>query len=488
MISNNLLNAPVIWIIIPGIAAFLLFLFRRFSKVTNIIGFVLVVLLSIFALVLTINQPFSISFIEAAPSITIQDTLRLLGRSFVIDDSNRAAILLIYTSITFWFGGELILRSNNSFIPVGLGITALLAAAISVVPFLYAALFIVIAALASVLILAPPGNLPGKGVLRFVTFQTLGVPFILIAGWLLTGVDVGLTDQALILRVTALLGLGFAIFLAVIPFHSWIPQLTEDAHPYSVAFIIYIFPQAISLFLLYFISRYQWVSLVPTVFSTIRLMGVLMVLIGGVWAAFQNHLGRMMGFAALMEIGFTLLAIGLIEQDTLSGISISISQAAPFRGIFYALFLPRLVGLALWALALVSIKENFKSLSLNDLKGAASVLPFASISVIIAMFSLAGIPLLAGFPLRIVIWSNLLNNSTTYLILVFIGSTGLVIAGLRTISSLFKKSDPSLQYSERMSHRILLTAAWIFLLIFGLFPQLFLAEILTITGIISAVM
>ena len=118
MINNNLLNAPLIWIVIPGIAAFFLFLFRRFSKVTNIIGFALAVLLSIFALVLTINQPFSISFIEAFPSITFQDTLRILGRSFVIDDSNRAAVFLIYTSITFWFGGELILRSNNSFIPV----------------------------------------------------------------------------------------------------------------------------------------------------------------------------------------------------------------------------------------------------------------------------------------------------------------------------------------------------------------------------------
>ena len=38
---------------------------------------------------------------------------------------------------------------------------------------------------------------------------------------------------------------------------------------------------------------------------------MLMVFVGGVWAAFENHLGRMMGYAAVMEIGLSLMAIGL---------------------------------------------------------------------------------------------------------------------------------------------------------------------------------
>lgn len=482
------MNAPIIWIIFPAVAAVVMFFFRRHRKTINLLGFFVAIFLAFLAWLLHIGETYTIGIIPNIPTITIQDTLVILGRGFVIEESTRATLLLIFSSVAFWFGAATIARSVNTFVPVGLGMAALLTAAISVVPFLYAAILIVLTALVSVVILVPMDTKPSRGVLRFLTFQTLGMPFILIAGWYLSGIETEIIDQQLVLRILATLGIGLALFMAIFPFHSWIPLLAQEAHPYTVAFLVYMIPQAVSLFVLNFIIRFSWISVAPIAFNAIRLMGVLMVGFGGIWAAFQKHLGRMLGFAALMEIGYTLLALSILEpgsftEITSTGTEIVISN--PLIGIYYGQFLPRLVGLGLWALALVIIKSNVGDLDFQSIRSAAYKMPFASISVIVAIFSLAGLPLFAGFPIRLALWSVIMEKSQTIALLMLVGISGLLIAGLRVLSILIHNTDRPMEITESRSQVAFLLIGCAILLIFGLFPHLFLSAVGGITGIIG---
>jgi formate hydrogenlyase subunit 3/multisubunit Na+/H+ antiporter MnhD subunit len=125
---------------------------------------------------------------------------------------------------------------------LGLAITALLVGALAVEPFLYAALFIETAVLISVPLLSAPGRKPGKGLIRFLIFQTLGMPFILFSSWLLAGIEANPGDLGLVQQAAILIGLGFSFLLAVFPFYSWIPLLTEESTPYTVGFILWMFP------------------------------------------------------------------------------------------------------------------------------------------------------------------------------------------------------------------------------------------------------
>ncbi|PKN82129.1 MAG: hypothetical protein CVU46_18305, partial [Chloroflexi bacterium HGW-Chloroflexi-8] len=122
-----------------------------------------------------------------------------------------------------WFLGSKIAVTNTEFTPNGLGILALLTAAFSVQPFLYSALIIEIAVLISIPMLIQPSKLLEIGVSRFLIFQTLAMPFILLAGWGFEQATISSNSAQINLFSAVLLGFGFSLWLAVFPFYTWVP-------------------------------------------------------------------------------------------------------------------------------------------------------------------------------------------------------------------------------------------------------------------------
>ena len=209
---------------------------------------------------------------------------------------------------------------------MGLTILSLLVAATAVRPFLFAAVFIEIAVLISVPMLLPPNQKPGRGILRYVIYQTLAIPFILFAGWLLAGLETSPGDVEMTTQATAMLALGFAFLLAIFPLYTWIPMLIEEASPYLVGFLLWLLPQTTALFAMGFLDQYPFLRLSPDLLNTLRGAGLLMIVSAGIFAAFQRHIGRLMGYAAIAETGFLLVALSL---GTASGIQLVFLQIIP---------------------------------------------------------------------------------------------------------------------------------------------------------------
>ncbi|MBW8011327.1 MAG: hypothetical protein FVQ83_08810 [Chloroflexi bacterium] len=418
------MNAPAIWIVFPGFIAGILFLFRRWNNVITYSGAGISLLLAWTAWQVPIGEVLSLGQI----ALKIEPTLSIFGRDFTLEDSERTFLAVLYLANTLWLLGALIARPGNLFVPLEMGMMSLLIAALAVEPFLYAALLIEIAALLSVPLLASPGKPAGRGVFRFLTFQTLGMPFILFTGWMLAGVDASPGDLDLVVRAGVLMGLGFAFLLPIFPFHSWIPMLAREAHPYVIGFLLVMLPGFVSMFGLGFLNRYSWLRDSEAVYGLLRSIGVIMVVLGGLWAAFQRHMASILGFAVIIEIGLSLLAVGL-------GTSVGVS-------IFFVLFLPRTLSIITWAIALTLIGSRTNNdLSFNAVQGLGLKFPYLAAVILLAIFSLAGLPILAGFPVRFALWSNLAAMSPYLAIGALLGSLGLLVGGVRVLSVLVVKND-----------------------------------------------
>ena len=447
------MSAPFLWIFLPLTVAGFLMLLRN-QKVIALIACIFTFILTLAAWLLPIDNAITLGNV----SFKLTSSFQILGRYFVLGSSDRSLLALIYGSATVWFAVAPAIKTARRLTSLGLAITALLVAALAVEPFLYAALLIEMAVLLSIPLLSAPGRRPGRGLIRFLIFQTLAMPFILFSGWLLAGVEANPGDLRLVQQAAVLISLGFSFLLAVFPFYSWIPLLTEESSPYTVGFILWMFSTVTIFFGLGFLEHYTWLRDAPALASIFTTVGLLMVFSGGVLAAFQKHLGRIMGYAVIMETGFSILTISL-------GGTVGLN-------IFFMLLVPRTLSLVVWALALTILKEHSQALIQGDIKGLVRTWPFATSGLVLANLALAGMPLLAGFPSHQAIWEGLASKSIPAVIWVLTGNLGLFFCAVRGML-LFSAAPEGTPWEshETKAQRILLAIGFLALFLLGLFPQ-----------------
>ena len=462
------MTSATIWVFAPVIAGGILFLLRRYEKVVAIAGTLIALLLAFLSWRLPLGE--ALPFL---PSLTIQDSLIILGRQFSLTHADRPNLILIYLIAALWFGGAQAARAGKFLVPLGLIVSGLSTAALAVEPPLYAALLIEMSALVSIPVLAPPGKPVSRGVLRFITFQTLGMPFILSSGWFLPVVVIDPRSETIVTAIVLLL-LGFAFVAAIFPFHTWLITLTEEINPYAAAFIFFLAISNITLFGVNFINQLEWLRNDPLLNSILRLMGGLMVLTGGLWAAFQRHAGRMLGYAIQVMIGSSLLALSLSTTGTSPGTSAIPSSSGGIE-FFLAFFLPNGLALAIWALALAIIRSHTGDLTFHGLRGLVYRQPFSSAGLLAAHFSLASLPLLAGFPLYLSLFTRLSAGSLAVALISGLGISGLMIGALRTLAVLFSSpaGQPAWAFTETRFQAALLILGVILLLVLGLIPHIF---------------
>lgn len=448
------MNAPTIWIIVPAIIATLLMLISN-QRALSLIGGATTIMLALTAEFVPIEQAFRVGVL----SFKIESSLEVFGRSLLIQPEEGALLALIYGTAALWFFGAEASKTAQKLVPLGLLITALMVAAIAVEPFLFAALFIEMAVLLATPMLTSIYKPPGKGVIRFLIYQTLAMPFLLLSGWLLAGVESSPGNLALAAQSASILGLGFAFLFAIFPLYSWIPMLLEEAPPFIVGFLLWLIPTITIIFGAGFIDRYSWLRSSPQLTTALQFAGVIMIVTGGLWAAFQRNIGRIMAYGSIAETGLFLLALSL---DFRLGIP-----------ILFLLFPGRALALAVWSLSLTIFKERSETLQFNSVRGMLRVIPFASVGLVIASLSTSGLPLLAGFPARLALWDSLARVSLGTALWMGIGIAGLFVSSFRTLAVLSMADEyTGWDVGESWTQGAMLGLGLIGLFILGLFPQI----------------
>jgi NADH-quinone oxidoreductase subunit N len=458
------LSTPILWIVLPLVVA----LIAGIAFNRKVFGIILTSLTAFGLAVLALIFPENMSISLGPLSLVFEDSLGILGRQITISYAILPFIGMIYFMNGLWTLASGIPGVPRTFRPVSLVITALLTAALGVEPFLYAALLIETAVLVSIPMLSPLGKAPHPGILRYLTLQTLAMPFILLAGWLLTGVEALPPESPLVVQSALVLGLGIALWLTVFPFHSWVPMVSQRSNPMVIGFLRFIIPSVVLLFSLNFINRYTFLRESEGLYQTLRVIGTIMIVIGGGWTAFQNDLKRAFGFSTLTETGFSLLAVGLANQGGLDWMILLMPARA--RGYW------------LWSYVLTLLESRTGSLSLDSVKGFARRYPLLTIGLLLAQLSVAGLPLLAEFPIKIRLLTTALIENTALGVWGFVGSLGLFLFTIRLLVYLVTPDDV-----EAPNHWEIHEQKWEFipvllmigaLLVLGLFPQTFLSNIL----------
>jgi NADH-quinone oxidoreductase subunit N len=447
------MNAPIIWVFFPLISGVLLWFLREHPLISKITGIAISSVLFVLSLLLPID-----SVIQAGPlTFQISSEMNVLGRSLIIEQVDLPLLTLLYGLSIFWFFGTFFMRISPHFPAVSLFILGLMIAAVSVEPFLYAALIIEMIVLTTIPLFIRPGVPVGKGLMRFLQYQTLAMPFLLYAGWTILAVEANRADVQMIQQTIIALGLGFALYLAVFPFYSWIPLLTAEAEPYVAGYFLLFYPITTIHLGMKFLNTYSWLRDSAMLLDVMRGAGLVLILSSGILSIYQQDSRKLFGYLVLLENGFSLLALSLSSQWGYQ--------------VYFATIIPRALLYALWSYATTKL---YTPSTLKSRQGSRRGLYF--LVLFLTMLISIGLPLFSSAPFRIQIL-HLLQATPLQIELILLGLIGY---GVGVFRSLYEFATNEIKAFQGIKLRDLLNveAAVLFLGIIGsfaigIFPQIF---------------
>ena len=243
-------------------------------------------------------------------------------------------------------------------------------------------------------------------------------------------------------------------------------MVSSEADPFIAGFILSLLPTVILFQAVNLINSFNWLRESQTIFTILKISGVLMFVTGGIWSAFQKDLRRLFAFGIIFETGFSLLAIGLQNRVGLE--------------YFILAMFPRMIALLLWSFALSRVENTETGFTLEELKGLIQKKPVFAIAISISMFSIAGIPLLASFPIRLILVQNVWATNPHLLPWVFLGIIGFLFGAFRFVIHMFSSIENHERIPETRFSILLMSGEIALCLLLGLLPKLFLSNLLEI--------
>lgn len=180
-----------------------------------------------------------------------------------------------------------------------------------------------------------------------------------------------------------MLMVGFCFKVSAVPFHMWTPDVYQGA-PTPVTAYFATAPKIAALAIFVRILFEPFGDLAPYWQQIIIVVSVLSMLIGALGAMMQSSLKRLLAYGSIGHIGYNL--VGLATADI---------EGAKAVLIYLSLYLFMAVG----AFGFVMLmRRDGKSVEhISDLAGLSRTSPLSALFLAITMFSMAGIPPLAGF-------------------------------------------------------------------------------------------
>jgi NADH-quinone oxidoreductase subunit N len=176
---------------------------------------------------------------------------------------------------------------------------------------------------------------------------------------------------------------GLAFKVSAVPFHMWTPDVYEGA-PTPVTALFAVAPKIAAMSLLVSVLMGPFKPLFAQWQQIIVVASVLSMALGAFAALRQQNIKRLMAYSSIGNVGYILLGLAAGSEKGIQSV------------VFYlAIYLVMTLGV--FATILLMKRRGVMVEGVNDLAGLARSQPMMAFALLLFMFSLAGIPPLAGF-------------------------------------------------------------------------------------------
>ncbi|MBI1360998.1 MAG: monovalent cation/H+ antiporter subunit D family protein [Alphaproteobacteria bacterium] len=223
------------------------------------------------------------------------------------------------------------------------------------------------------------------------TFFVIGVGFLYAATGTLNMADMSgrlatLGDSRVVEAGFAFIVIGLGLKAAMFPLHGWLPA----AYAYAPSLMGVFLSATATKAALYLMARFLFTVFGPHLdFVGLFLTWVMAPVAGAAaiicsaQAIFQTDIRRILAFSSVAQVGYIMLGVSMASAEGVSA------------GLFH-LFNQALIKSALF-MALGGLAFNIKATKLSDFSGVGRTAPWTMTAFAIGTFSLAGVPLTAGF-------------------------------------------------------------------------------------------
>ena len=257
--------------------------------------------------------------------------------------------------------------------------------------------------------------------------------------------------------VFILVGLAFKI--SAVPFHMWAPDVYEGS-PTSVTLFFTMVPKIAALTVFVRFLYVPFLNLIDQWQMILVFLSIASMLFGAIAAIGQTNIKRLIAYSSIGHIGYTLAGLATGSNE---GIQSSI--------IYISIYI--IMNLALFSCLLMLKRNDQYYEQIDDLSGLSKNHPLLSFSFLIILFSLAGIPPLAGFFAKFYIFKAVIEQSMYFLAIVGLLST--VVAAfyyLRIIKIIyFDKEKEKYDQDHSLWLKFSLTFSTILILLYFIFPS-----------------
>ena len=257
--------------------------------------------------------------------------------------------------------------------------------------------------------------------------------------------------------VFILVGLAFKI--SAVPFHMWAPDVYEGS-PTSVTLFFAIVPKVAALTVFIRFLYVPFVNMIEQWQPILIFLSIASMIFGAVAAIGQKNLKRLVAYSSIGHIGYAL-----------AGLSIGTNEGIQSSIIYISIYLVMNLGLFSCILMMKRNDQYFETI--DDLSGLSKNHPVLSLSLLIILFSLAGIPPLAGFFAKFYIFKSVIEQSMYFLAIVGLLST--VIAAfyyLRIIKVIYFDDEKEKYDTDHSAWlRISLAFSTLLILLYFIFPS-----------------